>query len=232
MLCGVGDLAEFPKLYYILRSNDPNPRAVCVDTCPQEITSTFNCHGTAAVPKSDCEHEFTVTGQGHIGYGTHPLLKKFCLPDPEKLPPQIDLNAYDNLVGEFGLDDIQEIGEDIIEAKMVFFYCFLTCFVVTMLYACMIYYFAGLVVWLSIISTGLGIFGLAYLLNNYHNDMYGADSPNLDTETQEQNYGKAVKAGVYVLLALGLAYFIALCFLFDNIAVSVAVLKTSSVILI
>jgi len=95
----------------------------------------------------------------------------------------------------------------------------------------MIYYFAGLVVWLSIVSTGLGIFGMAYLLNNYHNDMYGAD-PNLDTETQEQNYGIAVKAFVYVLLAIGLAYFIALCCLLDNIAVSVAVLKTSSVILI
>ena len=34
------------------------------------------------------------------------------------------------------------------------------------------------------------------------------------------------------MLAIGLAYFIALCCLFDNIAVSVAVLKTSSVILI
>jgi hypothetical protein len=62
MLCGVGDLEEFPKLYYIMRSSDPTPRAVCVDFCPQEITSTFNCHGTAAVPKADCEHEFTVSG--------------------------------------------------------------------------------------------------------------------------------------------------------------------------
>jgi len=34
------------------------------------------------------------------------------------------------------------------------------------------------------------------------------------------------------LLALGVIYFIALCCLFDSIAVSVAVLKTSSVILI
>ena len=41
-----------------------------------------------------------------------------------------------------------------------------------------------------------------------------------------------MKAFVYVLLAIGLAYFIALCCLLDNIAVSVAVLKTSSVILI
>jgi hypothetical protein len=200
--------------------------------CPLEITSTFNCHGTAAVSKGDCEKEFTVTGQGHIGYGTHPLLKKFCLPDPDKLPPQIDLNAYDNLVGEFGMDDIQEIGEDILEAKMVFFYCFLTCFLVTMLYACFIYYLTGVVVWLSIICTGVGIFGMAYMLNSYHNDNYGPNAPELETEASENNYGQAVKIAVYVLLVLGVLYFIALCCLFDNIAVSVAVLKTSSVILI
>ena len=38
MLCGVGDLEEYPKLYYITRSNDPHPRAVCVDFCPPEIS--------------------------------------------------------------------------------------------------------------------------------------------------------------------------------------------------
>jgi hypothetical protein len=61
-LCGVGDLVEYPKLYYIVRSTDQQPRAVCVDTCPAEITSVFNCHGTAAVGKADCEKEFTTSG--------------------------------------------------------------------------------------------------------------------------------------------------------------------------
>jgi hypothetical protein len=64
-LCGVddgfSDLTAYPKLYYVLRSTDANPRAICVDKCPEEITSTFDCHGTAAVPKSDCEHEFTAS---------------------------------------------------------------------------------------------------------------------------------------------------------------------------
>jgi hypothetical protein len=81
-------------------------RAVCVDVCPQEIVSTFNCYGTAKINKTVCQNEYSVTGKGHIGYGTHPLLNRYCIPDIDKLPPQIDLTAYDNLVGEFGLDDM------------------------------------------------------------------------------------------------------------------------------
>jgi hypothetical protein len=83
------------------------------------------------------------------------------------------------------MDDIQEIGEDILEAKMIFFYCFLTCFLVTMIYAAFIYYLTGVVVWLSIICTGVGIFGIAYGLNSYHNDNYGPNSPELETEASD-----------------------------------------------
>lgn len=115
---------------------------------------------------------------------------------------------------------------------MVFFYCFLTCFLVTIIYAVFIYSCTGIVVWFSIISIGVSILGMAYFLNSYHNKNYGPDSVETVTEASENNYGRAVKGGVYVLLVLGLCYLIALCCLFDNIAVSVAVLKTSSIVLI
>ena len=93
-----------------MKHDDPSPRAVCVDTCPREIGAPFKCHGTKKIDASVCENEFGATGKGHVGYGTKPLLRRFCLPDIDKLPKEIDVKAYDNLVGEFGLDDIQEIG--------------------------------------------------------------------------------------------------------------------------
>ena len=106
-LCGVGDLVDYPKLYYIMNSAPGSqPRAVCVDFCPREMTSDFKCHGTAAIDPTICEHEYSKDGKGHIGYGTNPLLNRYCIPDIDKLPPQIDMSNYDNLVGEFGLDDI------------------------------------------------------------------------------------------------------------------------------
>jgi len=54
-----------------------------------------------------------------------------------------------------------------------------------MVYAAFIYYLTGVVVWLSIICTGAGIFGIAYALNNYHNDNYGPNSPELETEASD-----------------------------------------------
>jgi len=89
-----------------MRSNDA-PRAVCIDTCPREPDASFQCHGTKNVKKEDCDTLFDpATGKGHIGYGTNPLLGRFCVPNINKLPKEIDRTKYDNLVGQFGLDDI------------------------------------------------------------------------------------------------------------------------------
>ena len=57
-LCGVDELAEFPKLYYIVKHDEKIPRAVCVDACPKEIDSQFRCHGTKAIDPSVCENEY------------------------------------------------------------------------------------------------------------------------------------------------------------------------------
>jgi hypothetical protein len=51
-----------------------------------------------------------------------------------------------------------------------------------MVYAAFIYYLTGVFVWLSIICTGFGIFGIAYALNSYHNDNYGPNPSELETE--------------------------------------------------
>lgn len=75
------------------------------------------------------------------------------------------MTKYDNLMGEFGLDDVQEIGEDLLEAQNAFIYCFLSCLVVMAIYMAMIYYLTGLLVWISIILTGVGILCLSLLLN-------------------------------------------------------------------
>jgi hypothetical protein len=37
------------------------------------------------------------------------------LPNPDELPGGFSEDSFDNIVGSFGLDDVQEIAEDIIE---------------------------------------------------------------------------------------------------------------------
>ena len=103
---------------------------------------------------------------------------------------------------------------------------------VIVIYAICIYYMTGLLVWISIIATGFCIFALAYFINEYHNEQYGTNVKYEWSAVTEQNYGKWTKGSVYVLLGIGLLYFILILCLWKNIYISIIVLKTASVILI
>ena len=109
-LCGIGELKNYPNLYYVIKKSDGAPRAVCIDRCPKEKEDHFKCHGTARVKPEDCQNK-----EFYQEYGTFRVLKRFCLPNPDKLSMDFDDDVYDNIIGSFGLDDIQEISEDIVE---------------------------------------------------------------------------------------------------------------------
>jgi len=221
-LCGAGALAAYPNLYYLLRTADRSPRAVCVDKCPLEIATPFKCHGTSRVKPADCENR-----NYYVGYGTIRVLKRFCLPDPDKLPKGFDDDAFDNIIGSFGLDDVQEIAEDIVEGKYAFVITFWTCVGVTLVYALMMYFLAGVLVWLSVIASGAGIFALAYMLQRHIRKNKGKKKKTKAADDKTHAY---IQYAVYALYGLGVAFFVALCCLYKNIAISIAVLKTASMI--
>lgn len=127
------------------------------------MDDTFTCHGTSRVKPEQCKDK-----KFYMAYGTFRVLKRFCLPNPEKLPGGFDEDSFDNIIGSFGLDDIQEITEDVVEGQYVFLITFLTCIALTIFYAFLIYRLTGVFVWTSVISTGLGIFLLAYMLQRHH----------------------------------------------------------------
>jgi hypothetical protein len=122
--------------------------------------------------------------------------------------------------------------EDITESWHAFVVTFFSCILVTIIYAILIYYMTGLLVWVSVISTGVSIFLLAYFVNEYHNEQYGTNVQYEWSAVTEQNYGKWTKGAVYVLLGIGVLYFILILCLWKNIYVSIMVLKTAAVILI
>lgn len=101
-------------------------------------------------------------------------MKRFCIPNPDKLPVDFDDDVYDNIIGSFGLDDIQEISEDIVEGQYVFYVTFITCILLTLCYSFLIYKCTGVFVWTSVIATGLSIFVLAYTLQRSHRKNKGS----------------------------------------------------------
>jgi solute carrier family 44 protein 1 (choline transporter-like protein) len=236
--CGLDENVDYPYLYYIITAAEMKlPKAVCVKACPAEIITPIECKTTSRMKDASiCTNELSSAKKGHVGYGTNRVLKRFCIPDIDKLPSNFD-DTLNNVVGEFGLDDVQEYMEDIDDAANLYIYTFITCVIITIIYSVLIYYFTGLVVWASIISTGLGLVFLSVWLQNYHNTKYGTDNKLAIADDKNENAGKNntgtyIQVGVYVLYGICAFYFIALCCMFKDIAISVGVLKTSALIVI
>lgn len=111
-----------------------------------------------------------------MGYGTIPFIGKFCLPNMDKLPDGLGSEIdFDNIIGSFGVDDIQEYYNDIMVAKWAYLYATLTCLAVAIIYNVILKFFAKPLIWISIIATGIGILALALFLQNYHNNKYVGD---------------------------------------------------------
>jgi len=124
-----------------------------------------------------------------------------------------------NIVGEYGLDDIEGYFEDVVSAKYVYIYTIISCIVVTVVYCILLKLFAKLIIWLSIIATGVGMVALALFCQQYKNANYGV--PNTD---KAKNLGNALQVTVYVLYSMAGIYFLIILCLFRNIATSIAVL--------
>lgn len=158
------------------------------------------------------------------------------MPDIEKLPQEIDMSAYDNLVGEFGLDDVQEIGEDLMESWTAFIFAFFTCVFVMIIYGLFIYYLTGVLVWVSIIATGVGVLMLSLMLSAWVNENYGAHSRVAVEESKangDENWtGKFFQGSVYALWVLIAIYAICICCLYKNIRIAIQILKTSAIVLV
>lgn len=154
------------------------------------------------------------------------------MPDPDKLPNEFP--ALDNIIGSFGMDDVQEIMEDVTEASNLYIYTFFTCILVTVIYAFLIYYFTGLIVWAAIIGTGAGLVFLSIWLQVHHDNKYKITSAEAKTDKEKDmvRKGQYIQAAVYFIYGVCVIYVIALCCLFKDISVSIGVLKTSAVIVV
>lgn len=162
-LCGLKENSEFPLLYYIVFKNG-DLRAVCVKDCPVEKEDGFDCKKTSRIANvAVCK----ANNPDRYGYGTRRVLNRFCVPNTDKLPEHFE-KQLNNVVGSFGLDDIQENLEDIDDAGWLFLYSFITCVIIALGYAYMIYYFTGMIVWTSILTCFFGLVFLSVWLTNHY----------------------------------------------------------------
>jgi MFS family permease len=96
---------------------------------------------------------------------------------------------------------------------------------ITIGYAFLIYKFTGILVWTSVIASGVGILLLAFLVQRWSRKNKGKKKT-----PEEDKTAKRLKIASIVLYCLGIVFFIALCCLWKNLAIAIAVLKTAAVI--
>jgi hypothetical protein len=132
---------------------------------------------TRNVTKETCQTEISIfTGEGYMPYGTDTLFNTFCIPNPDRLGEYISLDKYNDIVGKFGLDDIQQIYSDLKASKHVYLYSMLTCLGLAIIYNILLKLFAKILIWVSIIGTGVGLIALSVFLQEYHHTHYGVES--------------------------------------------------------
>ena len=109
------------------------------------------------------------------------------------------------------------------------------CFLIIIAYGLLIYHFAGFVVWISIIATGLGVLGLSVLLNTYVKQNYGPTSRMAieeKTDNGNTNWTAIIfRSSVYFLWGLIAVYVMCVCCMYKNIYISIQVLKTASIVI-
>ena len=160
-----------------------------------------------------------------VGYESLNLVDRYCFPNLDSIKAAIPQDFpidLDNLIGNFGLDDVQGWVEDIKAAKMVYVYAALTCIVVAVVYCILLKFFAKPIIWVSIIATGAGLIALALFTQNYLDNKIQDDSKWKDT----------LQVIVYTLYGLGGLYFLCVLCMYKGIQVSIAVLETAAVVII
>ena len=95
---------DYPYLWYQnLEYATWSPWAVCVKECPTEGSPTPECKLAGSATTCEPKPE---------PYDSYLFLDLYCFPDYDSLPISLEDN-YDNMIGSFGIDDIEVYVRDI-----------------------------------------------------------------------------------------------------------------------
>lgn len=149
-------------------------------------------------------------------YGSDLFLDRYCLPILSTLP-EGSLDTYNNIIGGFGLDDLQSYARDIRDSWKVYLICLVTTFILIFLWNWMLRLCAEFLAWLAIFVVGVGIVAIGFGIKYYK-------TVNQPTETVSKwldytAYTVWGLAGVYALVVLCVYY---------AIKISIKVLRVSA----
>ena len=167
--------------------------SVCVSACPNQNNQVADCKLSPNSIVKSCVPEPSP-------YNSTLFLERWCFPVYSSLDPSIQAK-YDNVIGSFGLDDIDMYVRDIRLSWKVYLICIVSVFILIFFWNLMLRLFAEILAWISIFVVGAGLLALGFLVKYYADNNY----PEGDTTQKWLNIGSYViwgLFGIYVLAVL------------------------------
>jgi len=182
----------------------------CVAACPTQNNAVADCKLSENSIVTSC-------APSPSPYDSELFLDRWCMPVYDTLDPSIQ-EKYNNVVGTFGLDDLDMYARDIRLSWKAYLICLFSVFVLIFFWNLMLNMFAEILAWISIFLVGAGLCALGFLVKYYADENYPED----DTT------GKWLNRGSYVLWALTGIYVLAVLCSYSAIKISVKVLRVAA----
>ena len=184
--------------------------SVCVSACPNVNNTVADCKLSENSIVKSCEPQ---PGP----YDSRLFLDRWCFPVYSSLDPSLT-TEYNNVIGQFGLDDLEMYARDIRLSWKVYLICVFSIFVLIFFWNLMLNQFAEILAWFAIFLCAAGLAILAFGIKYYSDSNY----PEGDTT------GKWLNIGSYVVWGfLGIFILAVLCS-YQAIKISIRVLKVAA----
>lgn len=107
-------------------------------------------------------------------YTTINFLNKYCVPNVADLPIA-QQEAYNNVIGGLGLDDLNQWIDDTLSCPNVYYICVASTLILIWLWNLLLRAFAEVLAWISIFVVGLGLLASGFLVRDYGIQNYPDD---------------------------------------------------------
>jgi hypothetical protein len=141
---------------------------------------------------------------------TNLFLERFCIPDYASMTAD-EQEGYNNLIGSFGIDDVEAYISDVKVCAYYYVWGLLTCVALALFYNFLLIYIAGVLTWISIFVIGVCMVALGFWIEDYSTENYPHDS---DTK-------KYLDYFVYAIWGFTGIYFLCILCMYQSIRISI-----------
>lgn len=219
------DTHSYKYIYYAAANiqddiDDYKKYRICLKHCPKEDDEELECYNNDYVACNSKSTGFIITdGDSNYtskAYETNSLYKRFCVPDDDK-------DYFDDVLDDVYATDAKAWVSDIFRCWTAIFIVLGISIGVSIVYLILLRYFAGFIIWVTILGTFLIIILFGVYIDKIAHQNYGGQ--------KEKKTRHALETFSIIIFVTSIIFLFIILFMFRRIKLAVAVLKSGSIFL-